>query len=185
MSKESMFTKRINVVGRRINTLRLSRNMSIEDLSKKTSVSSVTISNIEKGIYSPKLSTILEIAKALNTTLTYLVEDVAEPRIFKIEKNKQKLISAEGVTLHDFAPIMIDKRVSIYITEMDEGMTTAPHDSFDGNEFAHVLSGNIAVEIEDKVIRLDEGESVYFHGSYRHRLKAEKKSKIIFISIFT
>jgi len=159
--------------------------MSIEDLSKKTSVSSVTISNIEKGIYSPKLSTILEIARALNTTMTFLIEDVAELRIFKIGKNKQKLISADGVTLHDFGPIMTDKRVSFYIMEMEEGVSTTQHDSFDGNEFVHVLSGKISVEVEERTIKLDEGESLYFHGSYRHRLQAEKKSKIIFISIFT
>ena len=185
MSKQSAVTKRINVVGRRIKNLRHARNMSIEDLSKKTSVSSVTISNIEKGIYSPKLCTILEIASALDTTITFLVEDVDEPRIFKIEKDKQKLVSADGVTMHDFSPVMMDKRVSVYLMEMEQGVTTTRHDSFDGNEFVNVLSGCISVEIEDKKINLDEGESLYFHGSYHHVLRAEKKSRIIFISIFT
>ena len=60
--------------------------MSLEDLGKKTSVSSVTISNIEKGMYSPKLTTVLEIAKALGSTILHLVEGVDEPRVFKIEK---------------------------------------------------------------------------------------------------
>jgi len=69
--------------------------------------------------------------------------------------------------------------------EMEEGVSTTQHDSFDGNEFVHVLSGKISVEVEERTIKLDEGESLYFHGSYRHRLQAEKKSKIIFISIFT
>ena len=177
--------KRINTVGRKIRALRLVRNMSIETLSKKTSVSSVTISNIEKGIYSPKLSTVLEVAKALDTTVTLLVEDVDEPRIFKVEKDKQKLISTDGVILHDFGPIMMDKRVSVYIMEMEEGVSTAQHDSFDGNEFIHVLSGRISAGIEDKTFVVDEGETLYFHASYRHELRAVKKSKIIFISMFT
>ncbi|MBN1292176.1 MAG: helix-turn-helix transcriptional regulator [Candidatus Latescibacteria bacterium] len=184
MAKENS-VKRIDAVGRRIRTLRLARNMSIEDLSKKTSVSSVTISNIEKGVYSPKLSTVIEIAKALGTTITFLVEDVDHPHIFKIEKNKQRLVSADGVTLHDFGPVMMDKRVSIYLMEMDQGMKTSQHDSFDGNEFVHVLSGRISVDIEDRNIPVDEGESLYFHGSYHHILKADKKSKIIFVSIYT
>ena len=175
--------KRINSVGRKIRALRLARNMSIENLANKTSVSSVTISNIEKGAYSPKLSTVLEIARALGTTITLLVEDVDEPRIFKVEKNRQRLTSADGVILHDFGPIMMDKRVSVYIMEMEEGVTTAQHDSFDGNEFIHVLSGRIMAEVEDKSITVDEGETLYFHASYRHVLRAEKQSKIIFISI--
>lgn len=184
MKQESKVADRIDSVGRKIRSLRLLRNMSIEDLSKKTSVSSVTISNIEKGIYSPKLGTILEISKALDTTITYLVEDVDEPRIFKIEKNKQLLVSADGVTMHDFGPVMMDRRISVYLMEMEEGVTTSPHDSFDGNEFVHVLSGKIRVSIEDRDIIADEGESLYFHGSYKHLLKAEKKTRIIFISTF-
>jgi len=181
--KNSM--KRIGIVGRRIRALRLSRNMSIEDLGKKTSVSSVTISNIEKGIYSPKLSTVLEIAKALGTTIVLLVEDVEEPRIFKIGKDQQRVETKEGIVLHDFGLMMMDKRVSVYIMEMDRHASTAEHDSFDGSEFIHVLSGQITVNIEDKKFTLDEGESLYFHGSYRHELKALRKSKLIFISIFS
>lgn len=185
MSRKSAITKRINIVGRRIKNLRRARNMSIEDLSKKTSVSSVTISNIENGIYSPKLNTILEIARALDTTITFLVEDVDEPHIFKIEKDRRRLVSADGVTMHDFSTIMMDKRVFLYLMEMEQGVTTTRHDSFDGNEFVNVLSGCISVDIENKKIRLDEGESLYFHGSYHHILRAEVKSRIIFISIFT
>jgi transcriptional regulator with XRE-family HTH domain len=182
---EGIPEKRISSVGRRIHSLRLSRNMSIEDLSRKTSVSSVTISNIEKGVYSPKLSTILEIAQALDTTIMFLVEDVEEPQIFKIEKDKQRFVSKKGVTLHDFGHVIVDRRVSVYIMEMKDGAVTEEHDSFDGNEFIHLLSGEIVVEIEDRTERLAEGDSLYFHGSYRHMIKAEKASKLFFISVHT
>jgi len=182
---EGISGKRISSVGRRIHFLRLSRNMSIEDLSRRTSVSSVTISNIEKGVYSPKLSTILEIARALDTTIMFLVEDVESPQIFKIEKDKQRFVSKKGVTLHDFGHIIVDRRVSFYIMEMKEGAETEEHDSFDGNEFIHLLSGEISVEVEDRIERLAEGDSLYFHGSYRHVIKAEKASILFFISVHT
>jgi len=185
MVQKKRMKKRIGIVGRRIRALRLARNMSIEDLGKKTSVSSVTISNIEKGIYSPKLSTVLEIAKALGTTIVHLVEDVDEPRIFKIGKDKQRVESAEGIVLHDFSPVMMDKRVSVYIMVLEKDASTREHDSFDGNEFIHVLSGEVSVDIEDKTFALTEGESLYFHGSFRHAIKASVKAKIVFISMFS
>jgi len=185
MDKKKKSKKRVGIIGRRIREMRLARNMSIEGLGKKTSVSSVTISNIEKGIYSPKLTTILEIAKALGTTIVHLVEDVDKPRIFKIGKDKQRMESADGIVLHDFSPIMQDKRVSVHIMELDEGTSTIEHDSFDGSEFLHLLSGELTVDIEDKKYTLDEGESIYFHGSYRHVLNAKKKSKLVFLSIFS
>jgi len=185
MSDEMMLKDRISIVGQRVRALRLARNMSIEDLGKKTSVSSVTISNIEKGIYSPKLSTVLEIAKALGTTIVYLVEDVDEPRVFKIGKNKQRLKSAEGIILHDFSPVMMDKRVQVYIMEMEKDASTRKHDSYDGNEFIHVLSGKISVNVEDTNYKLTMGESLYFHGSFHHTLKAIEPAKIIFLSIYS
>ena len=182
--KKGKIRDRMNVIGKKIRALRLSRNMSIEDLSRNTSVSSVTISNIEKGIYSPKLGTIIEIARALDTTVTYLIEDVDAPRIYKINKDKQKLTTADGVSLLDFGPVMMNEKVSVYLMEMERGVSTSEHDSFDGNEFVHVLQGRISVTIEDRTEIIEEGESLYFHASYRHILKAEKKSKIIFISTF-
>ena len=185
MVEKMKMKERIGIVGQRIRALRLTRNMSIEDLGKKTSVSSVTISNIEKGIYSPKLSTVLEIAKALGTTIVHLVEDVDEPRVFKIGKNKQRLESAEGIVLHDFSPIMMDKRVQVYIMEMERDAFTRKHDSYDGNEFIHVLNGEITVDVEEKCYSLNEGESLYFHGSFQHVLKALKPSKIVFLSIYS
>ena len=136
MAKKKNSIQRVGIIGRRIRSLRLDRNMSIENLGKKTSVSSVTISNIEKGIYSPKLSTILEIAKALGTTIVHLIEDVDKPHIFKIGKDQQRLESAEGIVLHDFGNVMMDKRISIYIMEMEQDASTVEHDSFDGNEFS-------------------------------------------------
>ena len=185
MAKKKSSKQRIGIIGRRIRGLRLARNMSIEDLGKKTSVSSVTISNIEKGIYSPKLSTILEIAKALETTIVHLIEDVDKPRIIKIGKDQQRLETAEGIVLHDFSSVMMDKRISVYIMEMEQGATTVEHDSFDGNEFVHVLSGEVSINVEDKEYILNEGESLYFHGSYRHVSKALKKSKIFFVSSYS
>lgn len=185
MPEKMRLKERIGIVGQRIRALRLVRNMSIEDLGKKTSVSSVTISNIEKGIYSPKLSTVLEIAKALGTTIIHLVEDVDEPRVFKIGKDKQRLESAEGIVLHDFSPIMMDRRIQVYFMEMEKGASTREHDSYDGNEFIHVLSGVVTVAVEDKLYDLNEGESLYFHGSFRHTLKAIEQSKVLFLSMYS
>ncbi len=176
---------RLLSVGKRIHSLRLLRNMSIEDLARRTSVSAVTISNIEKGVYSPKLSTILEIARALGTTIMFLIEDVEGPQIFKIERDRQRFVSKKGVTLNDFGHVIMDRRVAVYIMEMEEGSATEEHDSFDGSEFIHLLSGGIEVSIEDRMERLEEGDSIYFHGSYRHVIKSLTQSKLIFISVHT
>jgi len=159
--------------------------MSIEDLGKKTSVSSVTISNIEKGIYSPKLTTILEIAKALGTTIVHLIEDVGEPRIFKFGRDTQRLKSKDGIVIQDFSPIMCDKRVSVYMMEMDKGASTLEHDTFDGNEFIYVIAGKVTVTVEEREYMVDEGESLYFHGSYHHTLNALEPSNIVFLSFFS
>ena len=79
----------------------------------------------------------------------------------------------------------MDKRVQVYIMEMEQDASTRKHDSFDGNEFIHVLTGKITVDVEEKSYSLNEGESLYFHGSFQHVLKAIKPSKIVFLSIYS
>lgn len=71
--------------------------MLIENLCRWTSVSPVTIFNIEKRVYRPMLSTILDITRALGTTIMNPVEEVEEPQIFfKIERDTQRFVSKKG-----------------------------------------------------------------------------------------
>jgi len=59
--------------GTRIRRLRIEKSLTIEGLSKKVKISSRRLSDIELDKSDPKVSTIIDIAAALETTVGYLL----------------------------------------------------------------------------------------------------------------
>ena len=62
-------------IGKRVQKRRTAKKISQAELAKKISVTSPHISNIERGKTKVSLPTLIEIARALNTTLDDLVCD--------------------------------------------------------------------------------------------------------------
>ncbi len=56
----------------RIKALRMNKNMSLQDLSKKSGISTTHIHDIENNLKSPSLIVMVILAKALDTDITTL-----------------------------------------------------------------------------------------------------------------
>lgn len=84
--KENEFN---NLLGQRIKTLRKANNLSQEKLADLIDKSVDTVSNIERGIFAPRLDTALEIANALDIELFELFQVREMPLE---DKEKMKLL---------------------------------------------------------------------------------------------
>lgn len=74
----------------RINELRLSRDMTMEELGNKLGKTKSTISTWEKGTRSPKMGELEDIADFFNVSITYLLglSDVDNKKSFELTKQK-------------------------------------------------------------------------------------------------
>jgi transcriptional regulator with XRE-family HTH domain len=61
-------------IGRRIKSLREQRGLTIEKLAYENDLAKGNLSEIEKGLIDPKLSTLEKIAKGLDISLKELVD---------------------------------------------------------------------------------------------------------------
>ncbi len=61
-------------MGRRIQTLREARDLSRQELARKTGMHRETIRLLEAGRFDPTLGTLTKLARALGVTLTDLVK---------------------------------------------------------------------------------------------------------------
>lgn len=69
------------MVGKRIKMLRKERGLSLKELSKKTDISISFLSDIENGRSNPSLERLKDIAKGLNTTISYLLGETDDIEI--------------------------------------------------------------------------------------------------------
>lgn len=66
----------LQTLGKRIATIRKQKRMSQEDFAEISSKMINTVSNIERGLTDPRISTLFSFAKALNVSIKDLLSDI-------------------------------------------------------------------------------------------------------------
>jgi|GEM_PF-4330246 len=71
-------------IGKSLRRLRLTRGLTLAQVSNLTSVSPVTVHNIEKGLYEPKISTLIDLCSALNVPIDQFIRPKINDIFIKI-----------------------------------------------------------------------------------------------------
>jgi transcriptional regulator with XRE-family HTH domain len=72
---ETKESKYLALLGKRVAEVRRKHNLTQEDLAEKAGLTQLAVSFIEQGRRWPRLTTILKLAKALNSTVSELFKD--------------------------------------------------------------------------------------------------------------
>lgn len=114
-------------LGERIKELRISLNMTIRELSKKSGVGQSTISEIETGkAINPKTDTLQKISKVLGVTVNDLLSteeklDIALDSMSKIrELAKEGLNYKSNLNSSDATTLIKESNESYFLNEKDE-----------------------------------------------------------------
>jgi transcriptional regulator with XRE-family HTH domain len=86
-------TQILNALGKRIAKLRKQKGMSQEEFADVSGKMINTISNIERGLSDPKVTTLLSFAVALNVPVDTLFNDHEPQPIEKLPKDVQNIIN--------------------------------------------------------------------------------------------
>ena len=89
MSESTVILK---TLGKKIATLRKQKGMNQEEFADVSGKMINTISNIERGLSDPKITTLLSIAQALNVSVEVLFGDIEEQSIGKLPQNVQTIV---------------------------------------------------------------------------------------------
>jgi transcriptional regulator with XRE-family HTH domain len=185
-------------LGQRIRLLRISKGLKISDIAKATALTSSTISQVERAIISPSISTLKKICDALGASIGYLFEaaDVAdlsappqsperpvandpflaaapvafsEQPIVVHKENRKILIPREGTRYHLLTPNLQGPFEFIYNEFEPKSGTGNELYTHQGIECGLILSGELTIQIEENVYVLHEGDSITFQSSKPHR----------------
>jgi len=105
--KPSPAELRQKALGRRVKALRKERKLSQEDLAEMIGKSVDTVSNIERGFSSTRLSTVFEIAEALKVGFTDLFDWADMPRQSPQQKARAELVEKFRILLDGNAQVTV------------------------------------------------------------------------------
>jgi len=163
-------TGQVNV-GRRLHELRAERDLSIRALAEKSGLAINTLSLIENNKTSPSVSTLQQVAAALDVPIMAFFEtDTPPARIVYTKAGSRPGADFAHGTLADLGVGMADRVVQPFIIKLEpnrgSGANPIVHT---GHEFVYCLQGRIVYTIEDRTYLLEPGDSLLFESHLPHR----------------
>jgi len=157
-------------VGQRLRELRNERNLSIRALAERSGRNVNTFSLIENGKTSPSVSTLQQIAAALQVPITAFFESSAPANSIAhvVARHRPRMAFAHG-TLEDLGAGLTNRAVEPFVVTLEphasSGDTPIVHTGF---EFVFCLQGRMTYRVEEQYYVLEPGDSLLFESHLPH-----------------
>ena len=175
-------------IGSRLGDLRKRKQMTLDQLSSKSGVSKSILSQIERNISNPTVSTMMRIADALEETLSGFFMNIDEGKSSPIETSKEtpNISSKDG--LCELSILGAGETVSwlqwYVLTMKPKGQL--PSRSHGSNTFENitVISGEVVVNLKKQSETLKAGDTFRFPTNQEHTLMNKSKtiSKVLMVN---
>jgi transcriptional regulator with XRE-family HTH domain len=159
-------------LGRKIRDLRLRRGLTVQQLGDLTGLSKGFISQVENSRTSPSLATLQDLARALQTSVAFLVvEEERPPHVVRSAARPRVQVGGESARIE---VLSAQPRRGLELIEVELPAGTAPgerrHDH-PGEEVVLCMAGRVAVHCGEHHLVLEAGDSVHFDARVPHTLE--------------
>lgn len=169
--QEDQVNTEVNV-GQRLQDLRQARGLSQRALADLSGLNFNTLSLIENDKTSPNVSTLQQLANAMNVPMTAFFEltEVDRPELVWQRSGERQGIAFEQGVFSDLSGGMaLGEGTPLLLTlepHQDSGEAPLVHT---GQEFVYCISGEILYWVEGKQFKLEPGDSLIFEAHLPHR----------------
>jgi transcriptional regulator with XRE-family HTH domain len=172
-------------IGEKIKSIRVKNSLTQEELADRCELTKGFISQVERDLTSPSITTLIDILEGLGTNLKDFFSDTVDE---KIVFSKQDFFKTENEDLNYIIKWIIPNAqknsMEPILIEIERGGKTKEDSPHEGEEFGYIISGRIILHLGDKEHKVKKGESFYYKANSNHYISNDGKSKanIIWVS---
>lgn len=177
-------------IAKKIKEIRLRQGVTLSDLSKRTILSKGLLSKIENGRTIPSLPVFMNLAKALNTNPREFFEGsllAGGKHYLHLKGDHYESVKKEDRHGFDyqfiFSQMLTSCRMQIYLLTLKPKSEEKPTIT-DGFEFKYLLHGRCDYHIGDEVLKLEQGDSLYFDASKPHMPVNKSKGDVVMLVLY-
>jgi transcriptional regulator with XRE-family HTH domain len=169
-------------IGPKMRALRLRKKLGLVELGRHSGLSPAMLSKIERGVLFPTLPTLLRIALVFGVGLEhFFTEPAGRPRVAVVRKTERLLLPerpgadppAYFFESLDFP--VTERKIDAFYAEFPRDAPSELH-RHDGAELIYVVSGKLAVSVDDEETILAPGDAMYFDSSAPHTYRRHGRS---------
>ncbi len=197
-------------LGKKIRKERQNRQLTLEKFSQMTGLSKSFLSQVERGITEPSITSLKKIAKqfgfsvvnlfqngdTLNTNWEYRNAPIRYPEktmnyvekaeVVRADKRKRFALPGSKV-MYDLLTPDMNRQLEVMYMRVSEGEDSGEQPMLDppGEKVGLVLKGSIEISVGSEVYQLVEGDSIYYPANIPHSWRALKGDPIEVVWILT
>ncbi len=160
-------------LGKRIQQYRIGKGLTLQELAEKTGFTKGYLSKIEKAKKGPPVSTLINLAKALDISMSEIFGEGEEVSTVCLIKKGERLFIARDGTVFGYAYQTLahkfhHKHMEPYVLTLPLKPRENALFQHKGEEILFVLEGTMKFFHGEKEFIVEEGDCIYFDGSIPH-----------------
>ena len=173
-------------IGNKLKELRVLKGLTQEELADRSELSKGFISQLERNLTSPSITTLMDILQCLGTSIGEFFNEAPDEQIVF---GKQDYFVKEDTEYKNEIKWIIPNAQKntiepIYLT-LQAGGSTCPDTPHEGEECGYVLQGAVSIHLGNKTYKAKKGESFYFKADSTHYIQAGQKTGAVLIWVST
>ena len=171
-------------IGKKIKELRLQNDLTVEDLASRSELTKGFLSQLERNLTSPSISTLEDILEALGTNLSdFFREDKEEQMVFS---TKDFFVDTkEEYQIEWIIPNAQKNEMEPILLTLKPYGTSHEMESHQGEEFGYVLKGSVTLVRDNKKYKLKAKDTFYINGKKNHYLYNHTNSEAVILWVTT
>ena len=170
-------------IGNKLKELRVLKGLTQEELADRSELSKGFISQLERNLTSPSITTLMDILQCLGTSIGEFFNEAPDEQIVF---GKQDYFVKEDTEYKNEIKWIIPNAQKntiepIYLT-LQAGGSTCPDTPHEGEEFGYVLQGAVSIHLGNKTYKAKKGESFYYTADKTHFLSSKSGAVLIWVS---
>ncbi|MEW5827736.1 MAG: cupin domain-containing protein [Chloroflexota bacterium] len=156
-------------VGSKLRAVREERGLSQRELSQRAGISTNAVSLIERDENSPSVSTLQNLAAALNVKMSYFFDDHAPAQVLHVKAGNRPAISSKGVNIEGLDGKLNYQEMEPFLVTLEPNSGSGERQVVHtGHELVYCLSGNVEYLIDGRIYPLEKGDFLLFEAHLPH-----------------
>lgn len=176
------------MLGTKIREVRQQKGLTLNELAEKTDVTASYLSQLERNIIDPSLSSLRRIAVALEVPIyTFLDDTERQPVLITADKRQKLDLPNSAVTYEFLTPMAANKAFNpkmeiIFFQLNPEGSTSEELLTHAADECIYVIEGELEAYLGEDKYSLKAGDSIYITENTPHRFRNPGSGKTVGLS---
>lgn len=176
-------------LGECVRLLRQRMGLSIQELGRRTGLSTGMISQMERGLATPSVRTLRLLSLVLQVPISFFFEErpAGPPPRYIVRRAQRRLLrlTPSGVLKEALAPDTPGSMEMYELTLNPQGSSGADFFRHEGEKAGYVLSGTLRLWLDHEAHLLEEGDTFRFPSTVPHMFDnpTEAPTRIVWITV--